>query len=225
MPSKAVLYYSSSDMPENIEKRCQESIADLPVVSVTIKPTDFGRNLVSPTPKSYQTLFENILMGLEEIKEDVVFFCEADILYHPTHFDFTPERHDTIYYNGNYWVVRLSDGFAVHYDMGPLSGLCAYRDILLTHYHERVAYVREHGFNYKMGFEPMTHRRIKWKNMYRMERFYPPFPNLDLYHGSNLTRRKWSPDKFVTRPKFWEEADIYSIPGWPDLPEIVKGLK
>ena len=227
MPSKGVLYYSSNELPDKVAKRCQESIAEsgFPITSVTLKPTDFGRNFVSPTPKSYQTLFENILMGLENMSEDIIFFAEADILYHRTHFDFTPQREDTIYYNGNYWVVRLEDGFAVHYDMGPLSGLVAYREPLLTHYRERVAYVKENGFSYQVGFEPMTHKRIKWKNMYRMERFYPEFPNLDLYHGTNLTRRKWSPEKFVTKPKFWEESTIKDVPGWPDLPEIVEKMK
>jgi hypothetical protein len=224
---KSILFYADCTLDDNIGKVCRESIqrASLPITSVTIKPMDFGRNFVSPTPKSYQTLFENILMGLERITDEIVFFCEADILYHPSHFEFTPEKHDTIYYNGNYWVVRLSDGFAVHYDMGPLSGLCAYRDILLKHYKERVEYVRKNGFDYRMGFEPMTHRRIKWKNMYRMERFYPEFPNLDLYHGANLTRRKWAPDKFVTRPKFWEESTVKNIPGWANLPELVESMK
>jgi len=58
-----------------------------------------------------------------------------------------------------------------------------------------------------------------------MKRFYPPFPNLDLYHGKNLTNRKWSPDKFRTKPTFWEESTITNIPGWPRLPEIVKEMK
>lgn len=225
--NKGILYYSSSELDNKIDLVCREHIisSGLPIISVTIKPTNLGKNLVSLTPKSYQTLFENILMGLEEMKEEVVFFCEADILYHSSHFEFVPDKNDIIYYNGNYWVIRMSDGFAVHYNMGPLSGLCAYRDMLLVHYKERVEYVRKNGFDYKMGFEPMTHNRIKWEHMYKTERFYPSFPNLDLYHGKNLTHRKWSPDKFRTRPTFWEESTINNIPGWPTLPEILKEMK
>jgi len=224
---KGILYYSDNQVDEKVDLLCREYIAmsGLPITSVTLKPTDFGHNFVSPTPKSYQTLFENILLGLENMTEDIVFFCEADVLYHPCHFGFEPKGHDTIYYNGNYWVIRMSDGFAVHYDMGPLSGLCAFRDILLTHYRERVEYVRAHGFSYEVGFEPMTHRRMKWSNMYDMERFYPPYPNLDLYHGNNLTRRKWAPEKFRTRPKFWTESTIHNIPGWSDLPAILERTK
>lgn len=227
MDCKAILYYADGQLEGNIDRICKEHIsrAALPITSVTIKPMDFGRNFVSPTPKSYLTLFENILLGLENITDEIVFFCEADILYHKSHFDFTPEKKDTIYYNGNYWVVRLSDGFAVHYNMGPLSGLCAYRDTLLTHYKERVEYVRKNGFDYRMGFEPMTHNRIKWKNMFKMERFYPEFPNLDLFHGANLTRRKWAPEKFVNKPTFWEESTVKNIPGWVNLPALVEEMK
>jgi hypothetical protein len=88
-----------------------------------------------------------------------------------------------------------------------------------------VEYVKRNGFSYEIGFEPMSHRRIKWEHMYRMERFYPPFPNLDMYHGKNLTRRKWSRDKFVNKPKFWEEGTIHNIPGWETLPEIMERIK
>jgi len=227
MDCKAILYYADGTLQGGIDRVCKEYIskATLPITSVTLEPMDFGRNFVSPTPKSYLTLFENILLGLENITDEIVFFCEADILYHPSHFEFTPERKDTFYYNGNYWLVRLSDGFAVHYDMHPLSGLCAYRESLLTHYKERVKYVKENGFSYNIGFEPFSHRRIKWKNHFNMELFYPPFPNLDLFHGNNLTRRKWAPEKFVNRPRFWEEGSVKSIPGWENLPELVESMK
>jgi len=225
--TSGILYYSDSQLDESISSTCIQYIAksNLPVVSVTKKPLDFGKNIVSTTPKGCLSLFEDILMGLEASTSDLIFFAEADILYHPDHWKFVPERQDTFYYNGNYWVVRLDDGFAVHYDMGPLSGLCAFREPLITHYKERVEYVKKNGFSSRMGFEPMSHRRIKWDNMYRMERFYPESPNLDLYHGGNLTRRKWAPSKFVTKPKFWIEGNVNSIPGWPDLPNIICDLK
>lgn len=225
--NKGILYYSSNELDEKIDFLCRDYIrsSGLPITSVTLKPINFGHNLISTTPKSYQTLFENILWGLETMKEDIVFFCEADVIYHSNHFDFTPTDHNTIYYNGNYWVIRVSDGFAVHYDMGPLSGLCAFRDILVDHYRERVEYVKKNGFSYRIGFEPMSHNRIKWEHMYKMERFYPTYPNLDLYHRKNLTNRKWSPDKFVTRPKFWEESNIYGIQGWTLLPGIVERIR
>ena len=198
------------------------SRTELPITSVTIRSTNFGRNLVSPTPKSPLTFFENILMGLEAMEEDIIYFCESDILYHEDHFKFEPTRNDTIYYNGNYWVIRLEDGFATHYDMGPLSGLVAFKKPLITHYKERVEYVKEHGYSAKIGYEPFTHNRIKWKNWYNMVRFYPPYPNLDLYYGGNMTRRKWSPDKFVNRPAFWYESTIKDIPGWDNLPDILE---
>ena len=67
-------------------------------------------------------MFKQILTGLEAMTEDIVYFCEHDILYHPDHFKFIPPSNNTFYYNGNYWDLRLKDGFAVHYDSSPLSG-------------------------------------------------------------------------------------------------------
>ena len=81
--------------------------------------------------------------------------------------------------------------------------------------------IEKKGFGYYMGFEPMTHKRIKWENWYGFEVFLPESPNVDLGHGGNLTRKRWSQDKFIRKPKFWQESDVAHIPGWPGLPGIV----
>jgi hypothetical protein len=50
-------------------------------------------------------------------------------------------------------------------------------------------------------------------------------PNIDLAHKGNLTRKRFSPTKFLRKPKFWEESDVSHIPGWPDLPHVVEGFQ
>ena len=98
----------------------------------------FGDNIVLPLERGYLTMFKQILAGLEELKTDVVFLCEHDVLYHPSHFLFTPPKKDVYYYNTNVWKVRYDDGHALHYDCKQTSGLCAYRELLVQHYRERV---------------------------------------------------------------------------------------
>ena len=51
-------------------------------------------------------MFKQILAGLEALDTDIVFFCEHDVLYYPSHFDFRPLKKDVIYYNTNVWKVR-----------------------------------------------------------------------------------------------------------------------
>ena len=59
--------------------------------------------------------FRQILAGLEALDTDVVFMVEHDVLYHPSHFDFTPPERDIFYYNRNTWKVNAETGHAVFY--------------------------------------------------------------------------------------------------------------
>jgi hypothetical protein len=223
LPTKGVLYYGDNAINMRMALACRKFIAlsGLPITSVTLKPTNFGTNIVVHQERGYKTMCAQILVGLENMREDVVFFAEQDVIYHPAHWVFTPAKKDIFYYNGNYWMVRLSDGFAIHYDVSPLSGLVVYREPAIEHFKERLDWISQHGFGLILGFEPMTHHRIKWKTVYGFEVFQPAFPNVDLCHGGNLTQKRWSQKKFIRKPKFWEESDVHGIPGWPDLPQIV----
>lgn len=221
--TKGILYYSDNQLNIKLAVTVKKWIAKagLPITSVTLKPTDFGQNVFLPIERGYKTLYTQILTGLEIMKEDVVFLTEHDDLYHPSYFDFTPPDENTYYYNGNYWYLRLSDGFAIHYNVSPLSGLCAYRKILIPHFRERINLIEKEGFSYFMGFEPMTHNRIKWKAWYDSKIYQSPVPTVDLCHKGNVTRKRWKIDEFRRKPKFWEESNYKNIPGWPDLPQII----
>jgi hypothetical protein len=222
-PTRGILYYSDNMLNMRIARTCRDYIAaaGLPITSVTRKPTNFGRNIVVREERSYKTMFRQIQAGLEAMTEDSVYFCEHDVIYHPSHFDFVPPRRDCFYYNGHWWVVRLSDGFAVSYDLSPLAGLVVDRQIALAHFRERNAMIAAKGFGYWMGFEPMTHHRVPWQNWYDFAVYQAAQPNIDLAHGGNLTDKRFDQRKFIRKPKFWHVSDAAHIPGWPDLPRLV----
>lgn len=221
--TKGILFYTDNRLDEGLAKVCRDNISSsgLPITSVSLKPMDFGNNIHLPLERGYETLFTQILTGLESMKEDIVYFCEHDTLYHQKHFSFTPPRSDRFYYNGNYWFLRLPDGFAVHYNVSPLSGLVVSRESAIKHFRERLEYIKKNGFSLNVGFEPFTHKRIKWETWFDFEIFMPKFPNVDIAHGQNATWKRWSPDKFRRKPKFWEESTIRNIPGWSKLPETL----
>jgi hypothetical protein len=226
-PTKGILYYTDNALNMRLARLCRGYIAaaGLPITSVTLKPTDFGRNIVLAEERGYRTLFRQIEAGLAAMTEDVIFFCEHDVLYAPEHFQFTPPDSQTFWYNGHWWQVRLSDGLAVHYDLTPLAGLVAYRAPLLTHFRERNALIEQKNFGYWMGFEPMTHGRVKWQNWYDFEVFQPAAPNVDLAHRGNLTTKRFSTERFIRQPKYWHVADSAHVPGWPQLAELLAPLR
>jgi glycosyltransferase involved in cell wall biosynthesis len=221
--TKGIIYYSDSQLPDNIAVPVRNQLAKIsqekhiPIVSATLKKLDFGdKSIRFPSLKrGYPAMFKQIMAALEHSTSDIIFFCEHDVLYHPSHFDFTPEDRNTFYYNQNVWYLRLSDGEALHYDVNQLSGLCGYREELLTHFTERYEKVLAEGFSRKMGFEPMTHKRIIWKNMFKADSWKSERPNIDIRHDGNLTSTRWYKSQFRNQKllKNWKKNKL-KIYGW-----------
>jgi hypothetical protein len=221
---KAIVYYTDNRLDENIMSSCQKQLrraaGDIPIVAVSLQPVDFGDvRVVLNEERGYLTLFKQVLAGLEATDADVIFFAEHDVLYHPSHFDFMPASPTTYYYNENVWKVRLDDGHALFYYVNQTSGLCAFREILLNQYQERVKRVEgtEADTNKvvrRMGFEPGTHNRKERVDDYKAQAWRSKFPNVDLRHGNNLTPSRWKKEEFRNQryTKGWKEAE--EVPGW-----------
>ena len=109
---KGIIYYSHSLVPENIAIVCRKYVrqSGLPIVSVTHYPVDLGENYVVDMPINVFSMFKQTLIGLEKNPAKYIFFCEHDVLYHPSHFDFIPPTDDVYYYNMNVWHVDTATG-------------------------------------------------------------------------------------------------------------------
>jgi hypothetical protein len=219
LPTKGVVYYSDLRGDETILRAAREQLKRAvnghQIVSATLAPLDFGKNVVLPLERGVLTMFRQILAGLEASDADVVFLCEHDVLYHPSHFAFTPPRADAYYYNRAVWKVDAETGRALHYDCDQTSGLCAYRSLLLEHYRARVARVEREGrFDRRIGFEPGTHRTPRGVDDHRAAHWMSEWPNVDIRHGSNLTPSRWRKEQFRDQryTAGWREAD--GVPGW-----------
>jgi glycosyltransferase involved in cell wall biosynthesis len=216
--SWGVVYYTDNELNPEIMEKCQKQlrrcVGEHRLVSVSLKPIEFGDNIVLPLERGYLTMFKQILAGLEGLKTDYVFFAEHDILYHPSHFQFIPAESEKFYYNINVWKVRMSDGYGLHYDCQQLSGLCANRELLLKHYHKRVEIIEATGYTRSMGFEPGTHNRKERVDDYKAESWKSEYPNIDLRHENNLTKSRWTKAEFRNQKytEGWIEND--KVPGW-----------
>ena len=204
-PTKGVLYYTDNQLNMKIAKLCRIYIKEsgLPITSVSLKKMDFGRNIHLHLKRGKLTMFKQILAGLEAMTEDIVFFCEHDVIYHKSHFDFIPPSKDIFYYNGNNWRVR-DDGFAVKFDHDSTSQMCAYGELLIQEY-RKIVKEMEAG-TYKGGYEPGTRDG-------RSDRWNSAEPNIDIRHTNNLTENRWSTDKFRNKATCanWTESTIDKV--------------
>lgn len=224
-PTKLALYYTCGSHDETLELAARNHLKAATngheVGCVSLQRTDFGDwNIVVDREKSGTTMHYQILEGLRRSSADYVFLCESDVLYHPTHFHFTPPRDDTFYYNTNVWRVRWSDGHAVRTDnLQQVSGICASRKLLLEHYRKRIEMIERSGgkFDVKhMAYEPGT-RGDLWNT--KIANWESEYPNIDVTgHGATLTTPHFSIDSFRNKrySQGWQETDDV-IDGWPQL--------
>lgn len=220
-PTKGIIYYTDNQVPFKLGHLCRSHIlkAGLPIVSASLKPMNFGKNIVLGIPRGYVAYHKQILAALEASTADIIFFCEHDVFYHPTHFEFTPPKKDVYYYNFNWWRVRCTDGHSIHYDTHQVNFIVAYRDLLIAHYKEKVKRIEATGFDMAMGFEPGCNSRKERIDDIKAERFDSAFPNLDLRYGGNLTKSRWNKEEFRNQNSCqnWKETTVDKIDGW-DLP-------
>lgn len=226
--TKGVLYYTDSELDPVIAAAARRQLElcrnGHELISASRRPLDFGRNVVVEGPRGPETMFQQILAGLEAATADVVFFAEHDVLYHPSHFALVPSDPHAFYYNQNSWRVDARTGHALFYYANSTSGLCAYRELLLEHYRKRVEMVRQAGYSRRMGFEPGTHHRAERVDDYGCQIWMSALPNIDIRHGGNLTPSRWKKDQFRDQryTRGWTEAE--EVPGWGRFSDVLNEL-
>lgn len=109
MRTTAIYYSSNREKPE-FEERIRDNIlkycGDLPIISVTQKPIDFGTNIcVGDVGASGFNMFRQVLIACKEAKTPFVTSIEADCVYPPDYFEYIPPRKDLAYRNTNLYVM------------------------------------------------------------------------------------------------------------------------
>lgn len=205
-----ILYFTDSELPDKINNAVQSRICKIAedkgmaLVSSTRKPLDMGVNVVTDTPRGYETMFRQILKGLEALDTDVVFMAEHDCLYDASHFDFIPTEHK-FYYNVNWYKVH-SDGLVVSWKADQVSGLCAFREDLIKYYQWRIDTYDKENFDRK--FEPFSGEGS--------EQWESPVPYIDIRTGQNLTYNKRELKHFRNKDTAidFKTTTIDKIPDW-----------
>src|SRR3990167_1690675 len=236
--TKGCIYYSDGRLDPNMLRVCQKQLReafDGEIVSVTLVPMDFGRNIVLENRvRSYPTMIEQILTALEASTSDIVFFTEHDVLYHPSHFEIEPEHRDKFYYNCNNWRWRWETEVAVTYNyLTSLSMLCCNRDLAIEHYKLRMKHIEAMGMDAHRGREPRWARRWGYEPGTKPIRrggfsdeehikWWSEFPNIDIRHKGTFSHPKTFLEEFKHKPtESWKEININDIPGW-NLKELFK---
>jgi hypothetical protein len=245
--SKGIIFFTDNQLNLKIAHAVQEKFTNycqrknIPIVSSSLKKMGFGdKNIHFPSKKrGILTMFTQIMAALEHSHCDIVYFCEHDVLYHPSHFEYIPPTDDAYYYNTNVWKLWMEDRIAIRTKMAmQVSGLVGYRDLLLGHYQRRVAEILRRqkdilaqggeivndAFSKHMGYEPGGHMYPRGVDEYPMLPWESEWPIIDIRHGANFTKSKRRPEEFHDQK--WTEGwtESTEIPGWGNVNDIIKRL-
>jgi len=118
-----ILYYTSNQEGNKFEERVKQNILkvkkDIPIISVSQKPIDFGHNIcVGEHGASGFNMFRQVQIGLRKVKTPFVVSAEADCLYPPKYFTHIPRKLDVAYRSWNTYVMPQWRAFFFHKYMG-----------------------------------------------------------------------------------------------------------
>jgi hypothetical protein len=168
-----------------------------------------------------------VLKGLEEVDADVVYLCEHDIVYHPSHFKFMPTEEGIFYYDYNRWSVCDETGKAVFYYTDVPSMMCGLKSTLIDHYSRCVAMVEKEGWRSRYGYSPpkgLPRNKRKGKRL----TYFADFPSLDIRRKDAWTKKRMDKKQFRSERGRVGWTESGSVPYWGQLEgnfkEFIDGL-
>lgn len=225
---KGIIYYTDNRLTEPLRSLVIKQIArtGFYVVSTSLKPIEFGENVVVEGERGYPTMIKQITTALATSTAKYVFFCEHDVLYPRSHFDFVPPRDDIFYYNVNVWRWGLGNKTVIrHNRMMCLSCLCVNREFALDHYQKRMERILEVGLDKFTSREPELARiwgyepgTKKTKRGGFSNDDYATWeseePVIDVRHKGSFSSPKLSLQAFTHPPEWFKEIPIEQVKGW-----------
>lgn len=214
--SVGIIYYTSNHIKPEIKEGCWRQLQKSGL-QITVNDTVVGK-------LGAVSMFKQIFDCLQRAKQTHVFFCEHDILYHPSHFKFVPSKDDTYFYNVNVWRWDYYSYKVITYDhQVSVSGLCVNRELALAFYERRLKIIEEKEYDKiptfgnpiwarSMGYEPGKVNQDGESAL--QEEWRSEYPNIDIRHTRSMTPPKLNYEDFKRKPQNWREDVIENLPGW-----------
>jgi hypothetical protein len=136
-PDATIIYYTSNRERPDFELRVRENIlkncGDLPIISVSHQPIDFGQNIcVGDVGVSGFNMFRQVEIACKAATTPFVISAEADCVYPPDYFTFRPERLDVPYRDSNLYVMPDARDFFFYKEEGATHAQIVGREFYLT---------------------------------------------------------------------------------------------
>lgn len=209
-----VIYYTSNKENEEFEKKIRQKlldvIGDLPLISVSQKPIDFGENVcVGDVGVSNQNCFRQQQIGAQHARTPYVVMAEADFLYPPEYFKFVPPEYKP-YRLDNVWIM-YRDSVAGFVQKSYSEGASVYpRELIIDQIEKRLE-----GRGY-------WNKEMENKNAVpRM--FYKPWQEIEFFHLDNpaiSVKTTEGMHKYTGVIKSQDPQGVRSLPYWGTVDKL-----
>lgn len=186
MNDLTIVFYTANIVNERILNIAVESLKNhqIPIISVSQKEMDFGKNIVVPRAYSVRNLYTQVLIGAKEATTEYVALCEDDCIYVSEHFRYRPKHFG---YNLNRWNLHLREEVFSYRGRPVLSQCIAHRKSLIDTLTERLA-LEELPDN--LNGEPGRLEKKLGITEYSLETYRTEQPNLVICHSNGICGHK-----------------------------------
>lgn len=204
--NKTIIYYSSGREDERLEENVKKNIlkvaGGIPIVSVTQKPTKFGKNIcVGDRGASGFNCFRQIQIACSQVNTEYVISCEADTLYPDDYFFFKPRFNDVCYRTSDLYVMPDKRSFYFHKKEGATHGQIVGRDFYLSQLNDLFRGAPDWSLD-EMNFPKERHKKVDI------------FDEIEYFNCSPVVQIKTHKGlRYYTNS---DRTPIYTLPYWND---------
>ena len=194
MRNLSIIYYTANKISnyfaENVRKQLIISAGEIPIISVSQKPINFGENIcVGDIGCSTLNIYRQATLGVKNAKTKFIALAEDDAFYTLSHFDFIPPRDDTFYYNENIWGIYTWTKPSVFSYKGRRSlwTLICERDLFIEVMEERFAKYNDNNVPEHLFGEPGKYEKQMGVKVNRWEFYHSKEPSVVFSHSEALS--------------------------------------
>ena len=221
-----IIHYTANVISDHFAKNVQgqllKAAAGRPLISVSKKPMDFGRNIcVGNTPRNHVNTYRQATIGAKEAKTKYIAMTEDDILYCSEHFRHRPKP-GVFAYNIGVWGIYTWNDPPIFSWKGRrnLHSLICERDLFIEAMEERFAmYPSDEDVPPESWAEPGKYERSLGITIRQTEEFYSNPALVFFSHEQALAF-----GNLGTKKKLGELRAI-EIPYWGTAKEVMKIYK
>lgn len=212
-----IIYYTANVAPKRFTQIIRENIwevaPDVPIVSVSHQPLEFGENIVVDLPRHHLSIYKQALMGARAAETEYIALCEDDVLYSAQHFEHRPQS-GKFAYNLGHWNIYTWQNEAMFSWKGRrnLGQLICERELFIHAMEERfLRWPDDSKVDLGLWAEPGKYERQLDVSTQETEDFWTNPPNIAFSHETalafaNLGTRKRMGELRATEIPHWGKA-------------------